>query len=218
MSAKTLKPAAIDLSAPPGWFGKLPAAGDFVSRRLPDDFLHAWDDWLQHGLVAARERYGDGWLDAHGGHAEDGVRRFWLGPDVLGDVCWTGLLTPSVDRVGRRFPLTIAAPLAWHSSSLAIALAARGWFRRLEALLSRVDADMSVDAFDKELVRSGPPDSMTVDFATDRLAETLQGGGAGKATERSIWWRADALEPGQFACFGGLPPASAFASLLVGRG
>jgi type VI secretion system protein ImpM len=215
MSAKTLKRAAIDLSAPPGWFGKLPAAGDFVSRRLPDDFLHAWDDWLQHGLVAARERHGDGWLE---GHAENGVRRFWLGPDVLGDVCWTGLLAPSVDRVGRRFPLTIAAPLAWHSSSLAIALAARGWFRRLEALLCRVDAAMSVENFDNELVRSGPPDSMTVDFATDRLAETLQSGGSAQAAERSIWWCDDALEVAQFECFAGLPPASAFASLLVGRG
>jgi type VI secretion system protein ImpM len=33
----------------PGFYGKLPTAGDFVTRRLPIDFVRVWDRWLaQH--------------------------------------------------------------------------------------------------------------------------------------------------------------------------
>ncbi|RWF89350.1 MAG: DUF2094 domain-containing protein, partial [Mesorhizobium sp.] len=27
----------------PGFYGKMPATGDFVSRRLPGDFVRIWD-------------------------------------------------------------------------------------------------------------------------------------------------------------------------------
>src|SRR5690606_36950533 len=30
----------------PGFYGKLPSRGDFVSRRLPADFIGQWDAWL----------------------------------------------------------------------------------------------------------------------------------------------------------------------------
>ncbi|MGO8543079.1 TagF domain-containing protein, partial [Rhizobium leguminosarum] len=33
-------------TALPAWFGKLPGMGDFAHRRLPQDFLAAWDQWL----------------------------------------------------------------------------------------------------------------------------------------------------------------------------
>ena len=26
-----------------GWYGKLPASGDFVTRRLPPSFIEPWD-------------------------------------------------------------------------------------------------------------------------------------------------------------------------------
>ena len=46
---EVLMPAA-DLILP-GFFGKLPAAGDFVSRRLPRDFVRFWDRWVARHLV-----------------------------------------------------------------------------------------------------------------------------------------------------------------------
>ena len=42
----------------PGWYGKLPAAGDFLTRRLPGSFVQTWDHWLQHGLAQGRDRFG----------------------------------------------------------------------------------------------------------------------------------------------------------------
>ena len=29
-----------------GWYGKLPASGDFATRRLPPSFIEPWDAWL----------------------------------------------------------------------------------------------------------------------------------------------------------------------------
>ena len=39
---------------PPGLYGKLPARGDFVTRRLDRGFVEAWDDWLQQAILASR--------------------------------------------------------------------------------------------------------------------------------------------------------------------
>ncbi|TIU04376.1 MAG: type VI secretion system-associated protein TagF, partial [Mesorhizobium sp.] len=35
----------------PGFYGKMPATGDFVTRRLPGDFVRAWDRWLAQHIV-----------------------------------------------------------------------------------------------------------------------------------------------------------------------
>ena len=42
-----------------GWFGKMPALGDFASRRLPPAWIEAWDGWLQRELVRSRTALGD---------------------------------------------------------------------------------------------------------------------------------------------------------------
>jgi len=100
------------VAAEPGiacWFGKLPFLGDFASRRLPESFIRPWDEWLQPGLAAARDAIGDPWLDLY---LTFPVWRFVLPAGLLGDTCWIGVLLPSVDRVGRCFPLTICEPLA----------------------------------------------------------------------------------------------------------
>ena len=41
----------------PGYFGKFPSHGDFITRRLPrDGFLDIWDRWLQNALATSREQ------------------------------------------------------------------------------------------------------------------------------------------------------------------
>lgn len=42
-----------DSSAPTslGWYGKLPSAGDFLQRRLPDPVVNNWAHWFHNGLV-----------------------------------------------------------------------------------------------------------------------------------------------------------------------
>lgn len=91
-----------------GWYGKIPAKGDFVGSGLPREFVGPWDDWLQRALVDSRQvleqRFDELYLTFP-------IWRFLLAPGLAGASGWCGVLSPSVDRVGRCFPLTIAQPL-----------------------------------------------------------------------------------------------------------
>ncbi|WP_338114240.1 type VI secretion system-associated protein TagF, partial [Thiorhodococcus mannitoliphagus] len=51
--------------ATPGFYGKLPGLGDFVSRRLPVDFTQPWDLWLRESLASSQAQMGDDWLSAY---------------------------------------------------------------------------------------------------------------------------------------------------------
>jgi type VI secretion system protein ImpM len=89
-----------------GLFGKLPARGDFVRVGLPGSFIEPWDAWLQRAIDAARRTMGERWLPAW---LDAPVWRFSLPLWVCGPGAVLGLMIPSVDRVGRYFPLTLAA-------------------------------------------------------------------------------------------------------------
>ncbi|MGR9147515.1 type VI secretion system-associated protein TagF (plasmid) [Rhizobium leguminosarum] len=104
----------------PGFFGKLPAMGDFVTRRLPASFVGRWDHWISRHLV---HRLSQGPL------GDPPILRFLLGSDTFGPM--TGVILASADRAGRQFPLTIAAapPLA----AAEIASVAADWFDDLES-------------------------------------------------------------------------------------
>ena len=88
-----------------GFFGKLPARGDFVTAGLPRTFVDPWDAWCQRGIAQTRAAAAD-WTDAW---LEAPVWRFRLPPGCCGAQPVLGLWMPSVDRAGRYFPLTIAA-------------------------------------------------------------------------------------------------------------
>jgi type VI secretion system protein ImpM len=185
----------------PGWFGKLPSQGDFVSRRLPDAFIQGWDDWLQRSLASARDQLGDAWLDCY---LVAPIRRFWLAPGLLGGEGWAGVLMPSVDRVGRHFPLTIALAVGRSpADSLAAALAAGAWYRAVDTVARLVlDIDFSVNDFERELAVLAPLHDSPC------WAVALPACG-------SVWWCDDAGgQASGFRCFAALPPADAFAGLL----
>ena len=38
------------------WFGKLPSAGDFVSRRMPYPLQQYWDQWCANGMEVLKDR------------------------------------------------------------------------------------------------------------------------------------------------------------------
>lgn len=91
-----------------GWWGKLPARGDFVGRGLPPRWRAGWDDWLQRGLgLAAATLDGDALHERLAGFAP------WryLALPAPGEA-WCGILVASHDRVGRAFPLTLAERVA----------------------------------------------------------------------------------------------------------
>jgi type VI secretion system protein ImpM len=115
-----------------GFFGKLPSHGDFVRRRVADDFVSGWDSWLQQCLAQSRETLGDAWLNTY---LTSPVWRFALAPAVCGTAAVAGILVPSVDRVGRYFPMTVVWPTPPNLSTLEIALRYREGFEHAERLL-----------------------------------------------------------------------------------
>ena len=91
-----------------GFYGKLPSHGDFLRRRVSDAFVDAWDAWLRECLAASRTALGARWLDVY---LTSPAWRFVCAPGACGPAPVIGLLAPSVDQVGRYFPLTLVAEL-----------------------------------------------------------------------------------------------------------
>ncbi|MFV8783885.1 type VI secretion system-associated protein TagF [Microbulbifer sp. SA54] len=132
-----------------GIFGKLPGHGDFVQRDLPTSFINPWDGWLQRAVHGSRELVGERWLDYY---LTSPIWRFALSPGVLNEQTWAGILVPSVDSVGRYFPVTMAVPVATGSNPFEIQVAAEQWYKLLselavEALQHALLVDQLVDRF-----------------------------------------------------------------------
>jgi type VI secretion system protein ImpM len=86
-------------------FGKLPAKRDFVAVGMPRELLRFWEVWLQGGLSASQQALGTEWRENYL-HAP--IWRFWLGREHLGQEVM-GAFMPSLDGVGRFFPLAVMA-------------------------------------------------------------------------------------------------------------
>jgi type VI secretion system ImpM family protein len=142
-----------------GWHGKLPVAGDFVTRRLHSVFVDAWDEWLSNGLAGLRERDADHWL---GRYLASPPWRFVITqefmPSPLNAATWAGVLVPSVDRVGRYYPLTLVTRLNGIPAGHLEQAGLWSWLHKLEDLA--VDAmldEWSIDQLDAESLRLGQP-------------------------------------------------------------
>lgn len=132
-----------------GFYGKLPAAGDFVTRALPGAFVAPWDDWLQRALLASQGQLGERWTAIY---LESPIWRFALQPQVCGPQAWTGVLMPSVDRAGRYFPLTLAAPIDAAASMLLTMTSGERWYADLEhAALAALEPGATVAALETTL-------------------------------------------------------------------
>jgi len=133
----------------PGFFGKVSTHGDFVSRRLSVPFVQGWDDWLQRGMHASRGALGSAWLETY---LTSPIWRFAMSAGILDDHAWAGIIMPNVDRVGRHFPLTIAAGLPATTDLLRWQANEQGWYDDLEQLaLSSLEATFMLDEFDRAL-------------------------------------------------------------------
>lgn len=88
-----------------GWYGKLPMLGDFAHRRLPPRFIAICDDWLSGCIAESRRDLGAEWLERY---LTAPLWCFAWAPKVVDDDWWFGVMMPSVDAVGRYFPLVIA--------------------------------------------------------------------------------------------------------------
>ena len=91
-----------------GAFGKIPALGDFLRLNVTAGFVQPWDEWMQAGMLGSREALQESWDDAY---LSAPIWRFTLPRGVSGASGMIGIVMASVDRVGRQYPLTIAAPV-----------------------------------------------------------------------------------------------------------
>ena len=211
----------------PGLFGKLPAFGDFLSRGLPHDFVKAWDSWLQDGIRASRELLGEAWLEVY---LTSPLWHYALVPGVCGPDAMAGVLMPSVDRVGRYFPLTLACPLPQGTGPFALKTAAANWYAGAEALArAALQIEGGIDPLLADLERLGvpPPAPAPSRAELERgLVAALEGAAgaaallgrlADLAPPGSLWWsEGSARMPPVMLAAAGLPPAGAFAAMLGG--
>ncbi len=127
-----------------GLYGKLPAYGDFIFRNLNSSFITPWDEWLQYFISGSQEQMGNDWLDIY---LTSPIWRFVLSSGVIDNNMWAGLMMPSVDRVGRYFPISLVKPLDPKTNAVKFMLDQTQWFDALEAqCLSALDGSIDADA------------------------------------------------------------------------
>ena len=218
-------------SAIPGWYGKIPSLGDFASRRLPVEFVKAWDAWLQDVIPASRETLAEAWFDAY---LTMPIWRFVLLPGLVTQSAWAGVLMPSVDRVGRHFPLTLAVELPSYTAAAHAAFEGAAWFAGLEdAALGVLDPTRGADELDETLAQSAltmpgaaAPDASMPPLRTlptveafGPLAEAAALRAWSESTGwRTLWWTRGRMESAalMLGC-AGLPTAEEFGWLLESR-
>ena len=178
----TFAPSAV------GYFGKLPARGDFVGAGVAEAFLGPWDGWCRGFLNASRGGLGEAWEAAW---MEAPIWHFLLPAGACGPLAVLGVWLASMDKVGRHFPFGVFA-LAESSLDLE---AGGAWLEAAEVVaLSGVVQDAPHEDF---LARLGAP-----------VADAMLSGPG--------WWTQGSplVEPRGLEIFG-LPPVEMASAMLA---
>lgn len=227
----------------PGFFGKIPSNGDFLNRRVERGFLEPWDIWLQKCIARSKEQLADQWLDTY---LTSPIWRFVLGSDICGNQAYAGVLMPSVDKVGRYFPLTITVPIPNGFNILQLPKDMNDWFDSAEKqALNALDEPFDLDAFDKAVEELDVPVSIALTSAGSTSTSSVSVHSSGKSTcqntpenhdmvgpylnllnhflfcfnnNYSVWWTSGSpkVKPSLITCQG-LPPVDGYSGLLDGR-
>jgi type VI secretion system protein ImpM len=128
-----------------GYYGKLPSHGDFVTRGLPNTFIDTWDIWLQEAIHTSKQQLGDNWLNYY---LTSPLYRFVLSPGICGDSAWMGTLMPSVDKIGRYYPMTISLKNDFYNNPFSALQNNNDWFEQIESLtLSCLEDNFNLENF-----------------------------------------------------------------------
>jgi type VI secretion system protein ImpM len=200
-----------------GYFGKIPSHGDFVSRGLPPALVEAWDAWLQQCIHESQRQLGDQWLTHY---LTSPVWRFAIAPGILGPEGLGGVMMPSVDRVGRYFPLMLAATgapalLDWFQKQAA-------WYDGIEEVArASLNAGFRLEQFDGVVEPGMIPSTSFMSMGcvqrfliTEDVDERII---AAAFQNRSLWWTegSPSVEASVLSCVG-MPSAQAFTVMLDG--
>jgi type VI secretion system protein ImpM len=154
-------------------FGKVPSKRDFVAPHASRSFLNLWEKWIQAGMSASRQSLGDGWQAVF---LKAPIWRFWLGAELCGTTV-TGAFMPSLDGVGRYFPLTAFACSDEGAAIPPPELNPQDeWFLAMEEfLLSTLDHDTTYEAISASLDALAPPCDQPLHGASDGMTRFPDG-------------------------------------------
>ncbi|WFU44340.1 type VI secretion system-associated protein TagF [Bradyrhizobium sp. CB82] len=218
-----------------GLFGKIGAKRDFIAIATPRSFLEIWEPWVQAALSASRHQLGSNWQRAF---LTAPVWRFWLGDAICGSTVM-GAMMPSLDGVGRYYPLTLHAVMDAGALLPPPSIDPQdAWFGQAETfLLSTLDRaatyEQISDALDRLAVpqlqapgAEGPPivSSGTATLGMVSAADTFAESFGALCTANpqvyaaaSFWWTAGGEGfPSIALCCRGLPDPFHYSTLLTG--
>lgn len=213
---------------PPSVYGKLPARGDFVTRGFGRPVIDAWDAWLQPAILASRDALAERWLDIY---LTSPIWRFALGAGNCGPNTLVGVLLPSVDKVGRCFPLMLGRELAPGIELTALIARASSWYRTVEELgLAALAPEFQLEAFEEpvalevdatisalEATEPLAAPGLYIPLSGDSRSVALRHAHQPLAQGRTLWWTSgsERVAPCLLIC-PGMPSPLSFASLLDG--
>jgi type VI secretion system protein ImpM len=192
-----------------GFYGKLPCRGDFLQRRTPAEFVDSWDGWLRECLTESRLQLQECWLETY---LTSPVWRFVLARGACGANSCAGVLLPSVDQVGRYFPLTVVAHWEVAVFPRATLHSRESWFDSAQALgIDALEAaSLDLDEFDRSVAAlAARLDPTEEPFLWLRELERAP-------QPMSLWWTYGSNDSDPtMLCMNGLPDPESFTAMLL---
>lgn len=228
---------------PPGYYGKIPTHGDFVNRGLPQSFIAPWDNWLQEAILTSRQQLGHQWLNYY---LTSPLYRFVLSPGICGENGWLGVLMPSVDKIGRYYPMTVSLMNNAGLNPFVALQKRNAWFIELEKLvLTCLKDGFNLDDFNSGINRLALEENTTSAADTQTLARQMRIPASSPAWRQalsspdlipdllpdildkelkeqyfaySLWWTkgSELVSPSLLVC-AGLPPFNGVAAMFDGN-
>lgn len=213
-----------------GAYGKYPAKRDYIAVKMPRPVLQPLETWLAAGLATSRDRLGRRWQEHY---MVQPVWNFRLGRALCGVEC-LGTMAPSVDGVGRTFPLVILAMAnAPDEALVSTAEEVGGWIgTACERLMAALSDHPPVDPEELVLGLADPIGQASSANDIEPLGKGYRAlwgeGGQAEAESRiaaehaarsgdhrSIWWCAgSALVRAQTVTFDGFPDPEFMVSMM----
>jgi type VI secretion system protein ImpM len=189
------------------WYGKLPSAADFVGRRMPHAIETAWDHWVRSGMDQLRHEAGASWQ----AQFLNGPTWFFMYPTQIQGVLAAGAIAPSMDRVGRHYPITVMAFSAPQTSRFTDDTQVSRFFSSMRsAVLDARRIPLQIEQMDERVAHlcspfepRVPPDDLIVGILGDLESASVEGSAHSHSdclpgldwrhlfsagSETSIWW------------------------------
>lgn len=201
--------------------------------------MSRWDTWLAASVAESRNALGDDWLERY---LSAPVWCMACAPSVVDDGWWFGVLMPSIDAVGRYFPLLVLIDTDEPPSSPGAWAAFAHWYRDAAACaLATLSPEDTLEAFEARLAAlASPPEPapLAIELQPEGDVQALHlpagsdlpelGAALGMAAwkplmlGRSLWWPLPGADHALSASptvywARGLPPPARFTTMLEGR-